>query len=354
LKEAEEKVRLIDSPGLEIVPKDGLLELFKTNDKPKHYIGLEISGFLHLGSLLSTGYKINDFIKAGVDCTVFLADWHTIINDKLGGDAEKISIVSKYYKKAFEIVCPGINVVIASDFYEKLGIDYWSDLIKFTKHTSLARIRKTLTIMGRGEDDQKIDLAKMLYPPMQAIDIKSLGVDISHAGMDQRKIHMLVRDIFPKLGWKVPVSVHHPILPSLIQSRTRDNTVIIDKLTKMSKSNPKSGIFINDTDEQIRTKINKSWCEFGKVYDTPLIDIMEQIIFHKFDEVTVERPKDSDGNITYENIGQFNHDVEQEKIHPADLKQTVSKYLIEIISPIRDELNLDPYLEDVIRRSVTL
>jgi len=212
LKEAEEKVRLIKTPGVEIVPADGLTELFKTNDKPKHYIGLEISGFLHLGSLLSTGYKINDFIKAGVDCTVFLADWHTIINDKLGGDREKISIVSQYYKKAFEVVCPGVNVVIGSDFYEKLGIDYWSDLIKFTKHTSLARIRKTLTIMGRSEDDQKIDLAKMLYPPMQAIDIKSLDVDIAHAGMDQRKIHMLVRDIFPKLGWKVPVSVHHKIV----------------------------------------------------------------------------------------------------------------------------------------------
>jgi len=354
LKEAEEKVRLIKTPGVEIVPADGLTELFKTNDKPKHYIGLEISGFLHLGSLLSTGYKINDFIKAGVDCTVFLADWHTIINDKLGGDREKISIVSQYYKKAFEVVCPGVNVVIGSDFYEKLGIDYWSDLIKFTKHTSLARIRKTLTIMGRSEDDQKIDLAKMLYPPMQAIDIKSLDVDIAHAGMDQRKIHMLVRDIFPKLGWKVPVSVHHPILPSLIQSRTKDNTVVIDKLTKMSKSNPKSGIFINDTDEQIRTKINKSWCEFGKVYDTPLIDIMEQIIFHKLNEVTIESPKKPNEKITYYSFESFKDAVNAEKIHPADLKQAVSKYLIEIISPIRNKLDLNPVLEDIIRRSVTL
>jgi len=49
----------------ETVPKDGLEDLFKENPHPKHYIGIEISGFLHLGSLLSTGYKINDFKEAG-------------------------------------------------------------------------------------------------------------------------------------------------------------------------------------------------------------------------------------------------------------------------------------------------
>ena len=79
-----EKVALIKrAPTEEVVTDDELDELFKTNSSPKHYIGLEISGFLHLGSLISTGFKINDFMKAGVNCTVFLADWHTMINDKL-------------------------------------------------------------------------------------------------------------------------------------------------------------------------------------------------------------------------------------------------------------------------------
>ena len=97
IPELTEKVDLIAKPPTEeIVTKEDLLELLKTNSRPEHYIGLEISGFLHLGSLISTGYKINDFIKAGVDCTVFLADWHTLINDKLGGDLETISKVSKY------------------------------------------------------------------------------------------------------------------------------------------------------------------------------------------------------------------------------------------------------------------
>ena len=61
-----EKVELVKrSPTEEIVTEEELIELFKSNSQPKHYIGLEISGFLHLGSLISTGFKINDFAKAG-------------------------------------------------------------------------------------------------------------------------------------------------------------------------------------------------------------------------------------------------------------------------------------------------
>jgi len=127
-----EKVNLIERPPTEeIVTRDELVELFKTNSSPKHYIGLEISGFLHLGSLISTGFKINDFVKAGVKCTVFLADWHTLINDKLGGDWESISKVSKYYHDAFKLVCPDVEIVLGSKLYEEKR-EYWSDLVKFT------------------------------------------------------------------------------------------------------------------------------------------------------------------------------------------------------------------------------
>ena len=185
-----------------------------TKSSPNHYIGLEISGFLHLGSLISTGFKINEFIKAGVNCTIFLADWHTVINDKLGGDWDTISKVSKYYQDAFKLVCPDAKIVLGSELYQK-NPEYWSDLVKFTKHMSLKRTMRTLTIMGRSESDEKIDVARLLYPAMQAVDIHYLDVDIAHAGMDQRKIHMLVREIFPKMKWKVPVSVHHKLLPGL-------------------------------------------------------------------------------------------------------------------------------------------
>ena len=343
-----EKVDLILRPPTEeVVTQDELIELFKTNSSPKHYIGLEISGFLHLGSLISTGFKINDFTKAGVKCKIFLADWHTLINDKLGGDWETISKVSKYYQDAFKLVCPDAEIVLGSKLYEE-KTQYWTELVKFTKHMSIARTMRTLTIMGRSEDDKKIDVAKLLYPAMQAVDIHFLDVDIAHAGMDQRKIHMLVREIFPKMKWKVPVSVHHKLLPGLSKPADTSESQI---LSKMSKSDPNSGIFIHNTDEEIKKKISKAWCEEANIQNNPLLEIAKTVIFHEFNEMKVERPEKFGGNVSYSNYNQLETDFVEKKLHPGDLKQTVGNYLVKIISPIREKLNLSDELQETIKKS---
>ena len=342
-----EKVDLIAKPPTEeIVTKEDLLELLKTNSRPKHYIGLEISGFLHLGSLISTGYKINDFIKAGVDCTVFLADWHTLINDKLGGDFETISKVSKYYADASKLICPSANIVLGTELYDSKK-EYWSELVKVTKHMSLARTMRTLTIMGRSENEEKIDLAKLLYPPMQAADIHSLDLDIVHAGMDQRKIHMLVREIFPKMKWKVPVAVHHKLLPGLSQPKDESST----EPGKMSKSDPNSGVFIHNTDDEIKSKIKKGWCEEGNVEGNPILEIAKNVIFHEFNSINVERPEKFGGNITYDSYASLESDFGEKKLHPGDLKQTIGDYLVKVISPVRDKLSLNEELSELIKSS---
>ncbi|NWK06867.1 tyrosine--tRNA ligase [Marine Group I thaumarchaeote] len=343
-----EKVDLIERPPTEeVVTRDELIELFKTNSSPKHYIGLEISGFLHLGSLISTGFKINDFVKAGVKCTVFLADWHTLINDKLGGDWDVITKVSKYYADAFKLVCPGVNIVLGSELYDSRK-EYWREFVEFTKHMSLKRTMRTLTIMGRTEDETKIDLAKLLYPPMQAVDIHSLDLDIVHSGMDQRKIHMLVREIFPKMKWKVPVAVHHKLLPGLSKpADTSDSQV----LGKMSKSDPNSGVFIHNSDDEIKKNISKAWCEEANTQNNPLLEIARTIIFHEFNEMNVERPEKFGGNISYTDYNQLETDFAEKKLHPGDLKQTVGNYLIKIISPIREKLNLSKELRETIEKN---
>lgn len=344
-----EKLELIQKPPTEeIVTNEELKELLQTNSSPKHYIGLEISGFLHLGSLISTGFKINDFTKAGIKCTIFLADWHTLINDKLDGNWDTISKVSEYYRDAFNIVCPDADIVLGSELYEQRK-EYWKEFVQFTKHMSLKRTMRTLTIMGRSENEEKIDLAKLLYPPMQAIDIHSLDLDIVHAGMDQRKIHMLVREIFPKMKWKVPVAVHHKLLPGL--SKPSESVQDSQIPGKMSKSDPNSGIFIHNMDNEIKKKISKAWCEEGNIVNNPLLEITKTIIFHEFDEFNVERPEKFGGNVSYGSYSQLESDFKQKKLHPTDLKQTVGNYLVKVISPIRDKLNLNDELYNVIKKS---
>jgi tyrosyl-tRNA synthetase len=226
--------------------------------------------------------------------------------------------------------------------------EYWSELVKFTKHMSIARTMRTLTIMGRSEDDKKIDVAKLLYPAMQAVDIHSLDVDIAHAGMDQRKIHMLVREIFPKMKWKVPVAVHHKLLPGLSKPTDASDSKI---LGKMSKSDPNSGIFIHNTDDEIKKKISKAWCEEANIENNPLLEISRTVIFHEFNEMNVERPEKFGGNMSYTDYNQLEKDFAEKKLHPGDLKQTVGNYLVKVVSPIREKLNLNEELSEAIKKS---
>jgi tyrosyl-tRNA synthetase len=329
---------IMREPTEEIVTADELRTLIETKAHPKHYIGLEISGILHIGSLVMTGFKINDFMKAGINTTVFLADWHTYINDKMGGDWNRIKQVSQYYTEAFKFFCPGVNIVLGSDLYKRTK-DYWENFVRFSKHMTLARTMRSLTIMGRSEAEKNLDLSQLLYPPMQSVDIKALDLDIVHAGMDQRKIHMLVREIFPKLGWKVPVLVHHHLLPGLsepLRFSLNENTGEDIRISsKMSKSKPASGILIHDDEKTIRNKIGKAFCPIEVTEGNPILELVRYVVFHEFDEFLIERPTKYGGSISYTNYKDIEHDFVTKKIHPMDLKNSTATYINKIIEPIR-------------------
>ncbi len=328
---------IMREPTEEIVTADELRTLIETKTHPKHYIGLEISGILHIGSLVMTGFKINDFMKAGIHTTVFLADWHTYINDKMGGDWDRIKKVSQYYTEAFKFFCPGVNIVLGSDLYKRTN-DYWENFVRFSKHMTLARTMRSLTIMGRSEAEKNLDLSQLLYPPMQSVDIKALDLDIVHAGMDQRKIHMLVREIFPKLGWKVPVLVHHHLLPGLsepLRINLGEDAVEDTRISsKMSKSKPASGILIHDDEKTIHNKIGKAFCPIEVGTGNPILELVRYVVFHEFDEFVIERPTKYGGSISYTSYRDIEHDFVTKKIHPMDLKNSTATYINKIIEPI--------------------
>jgi len=269
------------------------------------------------------------------------------LNEKLGSDLETIRKVSKYYKDAFSLVCPEANVVLGTNLYDSKK-EYWSELIQITKHMTLARTKKTLTIMGRKEGDEKIDLGHLLYPAMQAADIHSLDLDIVHAGMDQRKIHMLVKDVFPKMKWKIPVAVHHKLLPGLTKPVEEKSG---GEVAKMSKSDPNTGIFIHNSDDEIRTKIKKGFCDEGITENNPILEITKHIVFHEFNTISIERPEKFGGNVDYDNFESLESDFSQKKLHPADLKQAVGESLVKIVSPIREKLALNDELSNLIKNS---
>ena len=213
---------------------------------------------------------------------------------------------------------------------------------------SLERAMRSLTIMGRTEKE-KIDLGQLLYPPMQAVDIHAMDLDIVHAGMDQRKIHMLVREIFPKMRWKVPIAVHHHILPGLSEPQTSGTED--SGFTKMSKSKSGSGIFIHDSDDEIKSKFKKAWCPEGIIENNPLLEISRHLIFHEFKEAIVERPSKFGGNVTFTSYPQLEKEFAEKKLHPSDLKDTISRYIIEIIKSIRQKLVLSEDIANAIKQT---
>jgi len=344
----ESKLSLIASePTEEIVTLNELKNLLQTTSKPKHYIGLEISGKLHLGSLILPGFKINDLIKANFNTTVFLADWHTFINNKLEGDWKKINETSKYYSEAFKFFCPGVNIILGSQLYNEYK-EYWKNFMQFCKQITLARTMRSLTIMGRNTNEN-LDFSQFLYPAMQSTDIHALDLDLVHSGTDQRKIHMLMREVFPKLNWKVPVSLHHHLLPGLTEpvklGLTEDSSEDLRISSKMSKSKPMSGIFIHDDNKTIEMKINKAFCPIGVSENNPILETIRYIIFHSFKEFIIERPSKYGGTIAYSNYSELKEDYDKQKIHPQDLKRFTSLYLCKIIEPIRNHFkNNEPLL----------
>jgi len=338
----EERFRLIaKEPTEEIVTPEELKKLLESENKIKHYIGLEISGPLHLGSLLIVGLKLRDFIKAGIDVTVFLADWHSYINEKLGKDFQKIRAVAESYKKAFSaFVGSNLNYIYGSELYESYR-SYWEDLLKAATNLNLARISRALTVAGRDEKEE-LTFAQFIYPLMQINDIHALDVDIAHGGTDQRKAHMLARDIFPKLGWKVPVAVHHHLLPGLQKpSEFKD-----ESFSKMSKSKPSGAIFVHDSYSQIKEKLQKAWCPPGVVVGNPVLEIIKYVIMPINGEFLLKRDPKYGGDYLFKNFNELEEAYRANKIHPFDLKLSTADHIYEIIKPVRETLiKSDEYIK---------
>ena len=227
---------------------------------------------------------------------------------------------------------------------ENYHIDnYWKNFIQFSKHMTLPRAVRCLTIMGRNEKDQ-LDLAQYLYPSMQAVDIKELDLDIVHAGTDQRKIHMLVREVFPKLKWKVPVAVHHHLIPGLGTNSIQSNSTASNRIdtnsnpkifSKMSKSEPMKSIFIHDSEEVIMNKMKVAWAPMGVIENNPILEYVKYLIFHEFDSFNVERPSKYGGDVSFSDYVELEREYKNGNIHPLDLKLAVGKKINEIINPIR-------------------
>lgn len=315
----EERFELIKRNTSEIVQEEELKDLLAGKKEIVIYHGFEPSGEgLHIGTMIGVNKHI-DFQKAGLKLRLLCADLHAYLNKK--GSLAKIAYIAELYKSGFEAL--GVDMkkadyVLGSEF--QLGHEFVLDVLRLSLKIRMLRAKRSMSVIARDEDDPHV--ANVIYPLMQAADIKHLGADIAFGDMPQRKIHMLARENLPSMDYKAPIAIHHDDMVGLTGG-------------KMSSSIPNSRIMIDEEPEEINKKINKAFCPEGEVKGNPILEICKYIIFHRKDKLEINRPDKFGGNVVYKNYEDLEKDFEKKDLHPMDLKSAVAKSLVEILEPVR-------------------
>jgi tyrosyl-tRNA synthetase len=345
----------------EIVTPEEVRTLLETNDHPTAYWGFECSGLLHVGIGLVCSAKVKHLVNAGFKFTIFLADWHSWINNKLGGDMENISACGEYLKQIFTalgLTPDKIEFRWASEIVDK--VDYWEKVIRIAKSVSVKRTWRALPVMGRETSMTDIETAWVFYPCMQAADIFAMDINVACSGIDQRKAHMLARDAAEKLKWNKPVCIHTPLLIGLQGPQTAEKMfdenadLNVEISSKMSKSIPQSSILVHDAPRDIALKIKNAYCPPKVVKNNPVLELARLIIYPEMDILEIPRPAKYGGPEAFESFESLTMVYSKGKIHPLDLKNGVTASLTKILRPVREHFNRHPEsLEKMLNIEIT-
>jgi tyrosyl-tRNA synthetase len=332
--DAAERVARVIRNTEEVVTPEEVTALFEREARPRAYIGFEPSGAFTVAHLI-TIRKVLDLAEADCDVTVFLADWHAWINDKLGGDLGRIEAAGRYMQATFSAFGADPARVRFRWAHELTGSsDYWARVVRVAKATSLARTKRAMSIMGRGEEESNLDTSRLFYPAMQAADIFELPVDLAYGGMDQRRAHVLAREVAHHYGWSVPAAIHTPLLSSLTGGGRMNPAEGVTE-GKMSKSDPRSGIPIPSAPEEIAARVAGAFCPAKQLEGNPIVEAVRYIVFPWEGHLTVERAPKHGGPVEFSDPTAFATAWTEGHLHPQDVKGAVAAALDRLVAPAR-------------------
>jgi len=317
----DEQLKRLELNVEEIITKDELVALLssKSESQPRAYVGIEPSGNVHIGHLPFL-YTLRELQRLGVHIVVLLADLHAYLNEK--GDFEQISSTAEYNKRCFEASGLSEETEFVFGTSYQMEKEYMLNVLRLATITTEKRARRSMDEVSRSTEDRKVSQA--IYPLMQAMDIAYLNIDIAVGGIDQRKIHMLARENLPKLDFKAPICIHTPLLTGFNRE-------------KMSSSK-NNYIALDDSKDRVEKQINASYCPQKIAEGNPVLQIDRYTIFPNIGKMTIERSESHGGNVSYQNYEELERDYIKGEIHPLDLKNNTSRYLNDVLEPIRKKL----------------
>src|SRR3989344_795242 len=309
--ETEKRLELIRRNAAEIVTEEELKILLEKKKKPVVYCGYEPSGPLHLGHFV-TIIKLMDFEKAGFKVKILLADIHAFLNRK--GNEEEIKKEVENWKKTIKAIGLNAEVVLGSSF--QFSKDYLLDVFRLSQALTINRGLRSMQEIAR--DIENATISQLLYPIMQVVDIKHLNCDVAEGGLEQRKVHMIGKDMKDVLKHDF-IAVHTPLITSLKGPGE-----------KMSKSIPGSGISVLDSYEEIKKTIKNAYCPEKTKEENPILQIAKLLLFPLLKKLKIKRDKKFGGDLEFDDYEKLEKSYIEGKLHPLDLKNAVAEHLEKI------------------------
>jgi tyrosyl-tRNA synthetase len=228
-------------------------------------------------------------------------------------------------------------------------------MLDIARRFNVTRIKKCCQIMGRLEGN--LTAAQVLYPLMQCTDVFFLKADVCQLGVDQRKVNMLAREYCDaaKIKFK-PVILSHHMLYGLKKGQE-----------KMSKSDPDSAIFMEDTPEDVERKINAAYCprvvegassasveeeDAGKesmqlVKDdlkNPCLDYIKHIVLCPAGSIFEA------AGVVYDNFAAVKADFLEGRLSEADLKTGLIAAINRILEPVRGHFHSNAAAKELLEK----
>jgi tyrosyl-tRNA synthetase len=326
---AAERVDLVTRHTEEVVTEEELAALLEEGS-PSVYIGYAPTGEMHIGHF-TTMRKLADFLRAGLDVTVLIADLHAHLDDAKS-PFDLLEARSAYYEVAIEAMIDAagadadqVEFVRGTEF--ELDEEYTLEMYRMAAETTISRSQRAASEVVR--ESESPTLGGLIYPLMQNLDVKALEADIAYGGVDQRGIYMLGREILPDHGWHEPVCLFAPLLSGLSGG-------------KMSASEEASKVNLTDDRDAVVEKIQGAYCPMGEVEDNGVLEYLDHLVFpvlaERGESFRVERPAEYGGDLVYDDYDSLEADFVSEELHPADLKPAVGEYVSRVIDPVRERL----------------
>jgi tyrosyl-tRNA synthetase len=335
---AQEKLALITSNLQEVLNPEIIEEILNKNERPlKIYWGTATTGKPHCGYFVPM-LKIAEFLAAGCEVTVLLADVHGFL-DNLKAPIELVRERVGYYRYAITEILRAVNVdvsrlkfVTGSD-YQTRGTNngdpfsgYPFDLLRLSTAVSGHDATKAGSEVVKQVDSPP--LSSQIYPVMQALDEEYLGVDAQFGGVDQRKIFTLAVECLPRIGYRKRAHLMNPLIPGLQEGG------------KMSSSDPDSKIDILDSPDIVRKKLKKAFCPPKTVAGNGVISFLEYVLLpasalKNSGSPRFVVPRRDAEELVYTSIDKIKEDYLADVLQPQALKPAVTEALLEILAPIR-------------------